>query len=86
VRSAAGPAQEYIIQAGSFSEFADADRGQARLALLGIESKVERAIVGNEIRYRVIIGPLSEREAIANTVRRLNAARIDSMPPQPVSN
>jgi cell division protein FtsN len=85
-RGSAGPAQEYIIQAGSYSNFADADRGQAQLALLGIESKVERAIVGNEIRHRVIIGPLTDRDEIANTVRRLNAADIDSMPPRPVDN
>lgn len=85
-RRAAAPAQEYIIQAGSYSEWADADRAQAQLALLGIESKLERAIVGNEIRHRVIIGPLSERAEIESTVRRLNAADIDAMPPRPVGN
>lgn len=85
-RTAAGPAQEYIIQAGSYIEWAEADRAQARLALLGIESKLERAIVGNEIRHRVIIGPLSDRAEIEATVRRLNAERIDAMPPRPVGN
>jgi len=85
-RAAAGPAQEYIIQAGSYAEWAEADRAQARLALIGIESKVERAIVGNEIRHRVIIGPLSDRGEIESTVRRLNAENIDSMPPRPVGN
>jgi len=86
IRAEAGPAQEYVIQAGSYREWADADRAQARLALLGIESKLERAIVGNEIYHRVIIGPLRERDEIATTVRRLNAARIDSLPPRPVAN
>jgi cell division protein FtsN len=85
-RSAPDPAREYIIQAGSYIEWAEADRAQARLALLGIESKLERAIVGNEIRHRVIIGPLSDRAEIEATVRRLNAERIDSMPPRPVGN
>ena len=85
-RTAASPAQEYIIQAGSYSEWDDADRVQARLALLGIESKVERAIVDNEIRHRVIIGPLSDRREIESTVRRLNAEDIDAMPPRPVGN
>lgn len=84
--SAATPAQEYIIQAGSYREWADADRAQARLALLGIESKLERAIVGNEIYHRVIIGPLSERGEIESTVRRLNAEDIDALPPRPVGN
>jgi cell division protein FtsN len=85
-RSAPGPAQEYIIQAGAYSEFADADSVQAELALLGIESKIERAIVGNELYHRVIIGPLSERDEIASTVRRLDAANIESLPPRPVGN
>lgn len=85
-RTAAEPAQEFIIQAGSYLEWADADRAQARLALLGIESKVERAIVGNEIYHRVIIGPLSERAEIERVVRRLNAEDIDALPPRPVSN
>ena len=85
-RAAPRPAQEYIIQAGSFHEWADADRAQARLALLGIEAKVERAIVGNEIYHRVIIGPLSERGEIESTVRRLNAEDIDALPPRPVGN
>ena len=84
--SSAEPAQEYIIQAGSYSSYAEADSAQARLALLGIESKVERAIVGNELRLRVIIGPLSDRNEIESTVRRLNAENIESMPPRPVSN
>ncbi len=85
-RTSAARAQEYIIQAGSYSEWADADRAQARLALLGIESKVERAIVGNQIYHRVIIGPLSERGEIESTVRRLNAEDIDALPPRPVGN
>ena len=84
-REQAGPPPEYIIQAGAFRTFDEADGVKARLAFLGIESKIESAIVGNELYHRVIVGPLTGREEINNTVRRLNAARIDSMPPRQVS-
>lgn len=84
-REQADPAAEYIIQAGAYRAFADADSAQAKLALLGIEAKVESAIVGNLLYHRVIIGPLSGREEVNSTVRRLNAARIESMPPRPIS-
>jgi cell division protein FtsN len=85
-RALAPENQEYTIQAGSFLAHEDADRLQARLALLGIESAIERTIVGNKIYFRVIIGPLSDRGEINRTVRRLNAERIESLPPRPVSN
>jgi cell division protein FtsN len=76
----------YQIQAGSFRTFDEADSRQARLALLGIESRVVRAIVDNNIWHRVIIGPLSDREEIARVLRRLREERIDAMPPQAVSD
>lgn len=76
----------YTIQAGSFREFAEADSRQARLALLGIESHVERAIVGNDIWHRVIIGPLGEPGEIERVLRQLREERIDALPPQPVTD
>jgi len=85
-RALAPENQEYTIQAGSFLAHEDADRLQARLALLGIESAIERTIVGNKVYFRVIIGPLSDRGEINRTVRRLNAERIESLPPRPVSD
>ena len=44
-----GKAKEtkYIMQAGSFKVFKEADELRAKLALMGIESKVEKAKVGS---------------------------------------
>lgn len=69
----------YTLQAGSFRTFDEADRRQARIALLGIESRIETAIVGDAIWFRVIVGPLSERGEINRTLRLLDDARIETM-------
>jgi len=60
----ATPAHSYILQAGSFRDFQEADRLKARLAFLGIEVHIEKVTLNsNDIWHRVRIGPLqSERE------------------------
>ncbi|NNF18080.1 MAG: hypothetical protein HKN70_15160, partial [Gammaproteobacteria bacterium] len=48
----------YILQAGSFKKFADADRRKAELAFQGIESNIQQVVLGDEqIWYRVYVGP-----------------------------
>lgn len=67
----------YILQAGSFKEFEDADKLRAKLATMGIESKVEKAKVGNVIWNRVKMGPFTQITSV-NTVRsRLRENGID---------
>ena len=67
----------YILQAGSFSTNADADRRRAELALQGIESYVQRARVNNRDYHRVYIGPIDDLEKLNVTRSRLRAAKID---------
>ena len=54
----------YVLQAGSFREFHEADRLKASLALVGIHANIEKVTLNNsEIWHRVRIGPFqSERE------------------------
>jgi len=59
----------YVLQAGSFRELADADRMQANLALLGIESRVQRVAIDEDIYHRVRVGP-TENLAELNQIRR----------------
>ncbi|MGZ5000023.1 MAG: SPOR domain-containing protein [Methylomonas sp.] len=63
-------ATKYIMQAGSFREGAEADRHKAKLALLGIESRVEKAKVGNVIWHRVKIGPYDNPSSVS-TIKEL---------------
>ena len=46
-----------MLQAGSYKNFADADRVRAQLALQGIESKVQKVTVDNDTWHRIRIGP-----------------------------
>ena len=63
-------AAKYIMQAGSFREASEADRHKAKLALLGIESRVEKAKVGNVIWHRVKIGPYDNPSSVS-TIKEL---------------
>lgn len=63
-------ATKYIMQAGSFREAAEAERHKAKLALLGIESRVEKAKVGNVIWHRVKVGPY-DNPASVSTIKEL---------------
>jgi cell division septation protein DedD len=74
-----GKAKEthYIMQAGSFKTFKEAERLRAKLALMGIESKVQKAKVGSVNWYRVKMGPFT-RTASVNSIRsRLRQNGID---------
>lgn len=74
-----------FIQAGAFRELEDADARQASVALLGYESHIDTAIVGGNLWFRVLIGPLTERAEINGTLRRLRGAGIETAL-RPVSN
>lgn len=67
----------YILQAGSFREFKDADSLRAKLALMGIESKVEKAQVGNVTWNRVKMGPYTQMASVSTIRTRLRENGID---------
>jgi cell division protein FtsN len=74
-----GKAKEthYIMQAGSFKTFKEADQLRTKLASMGIESKVQKAKVGSVNWYRVKMGPYTQTESV-NTIRaRLRKNGID---------
>jgi cell division protein FtsN len=63
-------ATKYVMQAGSFHEAAEAERHKAKLALLGIESKIEKAKINNAIWYRIKVGPYDNPSSVA-TIKEL---------------
>ena len=69
----------YVLQAGSFSAEADAERMRANLALLGIESRLQKVTIDSDDYHRVRIGPTSDLEALNGTRARLRDARIEVM-------
>jgi cell division protein FtsN len=68
---------QYIMQAGSFKSFIEADQLRARLALMGIESKVQKAKVGSVNWYRVKMGPFTQTASVNSIRSRLRKNGID---------
>lgn len=70
--------KDYLVQAGAFKLYSQADRVKARLALLGIEAHIDGANSRDSSIYRVRIGPLSD--AAADHLRqRLSSHHINSI-------
>ena len=67
----------YVLQAGSFREVSDADRRRAEIALLGIESRVQRISIDDRTYHRVRIGPMSDLDHLNRVRSQLRGADID---------
>lgn len=67
----------YVLQAGSFIEFGDADRRRAELALLGIESRIQRVSIDDKTYHRVRIGPTRDLDRLNALRARLRGTEID---------
>lgn len=67
----------YVLQAGSFSELSDADRRRAELALLGVESRIQRVMIDDRTFHRVRIGPMDDLGRLNLVRSRLREADID---------
>lgn len=52
-----GPGIYYMLQAGSYPGFREADRLRANLALTGLESHIEKVSIRGKGYYRVRLGP-----------------------------
>ncbi len=67
----------YVLQAGSYKSFADADRVRAKLALQGVESKVQKVSVDNDTWHRIRIGPVSKLDELNRLRQILRKADVD---------
>ena len=62
----------FVVQVGAFRTYADADRLKARLALLGLEARIQTATVsGQGTRHRVRLGPFADRSAVEQVRHQL---------------
>lgn len=70
----------YIIQAGSFSTFEDADRRKAELALLGVNAQVVNVnLDSGKTVYRVQSSTISSSDKLNELLQRLRKNRIDTL-------
>lgn len=69
----------YVLQAGSFRQLADADGRQASLALLGIESRIQRVTIDDDVYHRVRVGPMNDLERLNRARATLRDNRIETL-------
>lgn len=74
--TAASP--RYLVQAGAFNLYSQADRARAQLNMLGIQARIEEGSRDGLPIYRVRIGPVSSDEADSIN-RRLSDNNIASI-------
>lgn len=70
-----GKAKEakYVMQVGSFKTFKEADQLRAKLALMGIASKVDKAKVDGTLLHRVKLGPYTQMKSVNDIRLRLKS-------------
>jgi cell division protein FtsN len=69
----------YVLQAGSFSSYADADRVKAQLALLGIVSGIQKISIDDKVYHRVRIGPVEDLSRLNALRQQLRQAQVEVM-------
>ncbi|MDX1569930.1 MAG: SPOR domain-containing protein [Xanthomonadales bacterium] len=72
----AGP---FVIQVGSFREYADADRIKAELALLGIIAHVREVSIDERTWHRVRVGPFDSIRETDRVKRQLQSNNYDAL-------
>lgn len=78
--AAPGSAGQYLIQVGSFRDRREAEQQKANLALLGVESRVEKVTIDNDQTwYRVRIGPERDQRRVEGILARLEENDIKAM-------
>lgn len=76
-----GQVQElvFFVQAGAFGQVADADNQRAKLALIGVDTRVSKDEVNGRTVYRVRAGPYRTRSAALKTRQQLTDQNVESV-------
>jgi len=78
----AGPVRKpgaYILQAGSFRNFKDADRVRAMIAMQGVESRIQKVTIDKDTWHRVRVGPITNLQKLEDTRSKLRQSQIDAL-------
>ncbi|MEM6640368.1 MAG: SPOR domain-containing protein [Pseudomonadota bacterium] len=67
----------YLLQVGAYRREDDAERRKATVALLGIQSKIQRVALDDATFYRVRIGPEADLERVEGLLSRLGDNNIE---------
>ena len=69
----------YILQAGAFGASGDAEAVKARIALLGLNARVESAAINGKTVYRVRMGPYGTATELATAKAKLANGGLPAM-------
>jgi len=72
-------AAKYIMQAGSFRDTPEAQVLQDKLTRMGVESRIEKAQVGEATWYRVKVGPYAGMTNVMTVKTRLHDNGVDAI-------
>ena len=77
--SPVGKGETYYLQVGSFKNGQQAERFKAELALMGLETSIQKVTINNaDTWHRVRVGPFNSLGALDKVRRTLGAQGIDS--------
>ena len=76
--TAAGSPFMYFVQAGAYSRSEDAEQQRAKLAMMGVESKLTEREQGGRMVYRVRVGPFDRREDAESAKDKLGSSGVDA--------
>jgi cell division protein FtsN len=68
----------YFVQAGAYSRSEDAEQQRAKLAMLGLDSRLTEREQGGKMVYRVRVGPFERREDAESTKEKLADSGVDA--------
>lgn len=69
----------YLLQAGAFGASGDAEATKARIALLGLNARVESAQIDGKTVYRVRLGPYGSASELADAKAKLANAGLSAI-------
>lgn len=70
----------YILQVGSFASFKDADQLKAKLALQGMQARIQKVVIEGRGEYhRVRLGPYQKLEDLDAAAQRLSKLGIKAL-------
>lgn len=72
-------ATPYILQAGAFQASGDAEATKAKIALLGLNARVESAQISGKTVYRVRMGPYASATELTQAKQKLENGGLSAM-------
>lgn len=78
--AATSAATPYILQAGAFGQAAQADELKAKVAMLGLNARVEEATVNGKTMYRVRMGPYATASELSAAKTKLGNGGLNAIP------